>query len=210
MPYRFRIFADDRTTGLTRRQVLKMLGSVAPAALVPMIAHGRGGRDRLSPFPVIRCVFWTGLLVGAADYAIGFGIFAAALGTSPLAILQHPASGVLGPAAYRGGTLTAALGIALHFAIALIWSVIYIAAYGALTALRHFTRTTPLISASVMAGVSVWLVMNSIVLPLSQTRPYPISSGLFWVILAGHIPSLGCLSFGAFAVSAECQHNYKS
>jgi hypothetical protein len=33
--------------------------------------------------------------------------------------------------------------------------------------------------------------MNSVVLPLSQTRPYAISSGLFWVILAGHIPFVG-------------------
>ena len=140
----------------------------------------------------ILCVVWTGLLVGAADYAIGFGIFAAALGTPPLGILQHPASGILGPAAYRGGIRTAALGIALHFAIALIWSVIYTAAYGALPALRRFTRTTAgLLAASVMAGVTVWRVMNSIVLPLSRTRPYPMSSGLFWVILAGHIPFVG-------------------
>jgi hypothetical protein len=102
----------------------------------------------------IRCVLWTGLLVGVADYAIGFGVFAAALGTPPLGILQHPASGVLGPAAYRGGIRTAALGIALHFAIALIWSVIYTVSYRALPALRRFTRTTAgLLAAAVVGGV---------------------------------------------------------
>jgi hypothetical protein len=148
----------------------------------------------------IRCVLWTGLLVGAADYAIGFGVFAAALGTPPLGILQHPAGGVLGPAAYRGGLLTAALGVALHFAIALIWSVIYAAAYRALPALRHVTRTTAgLLVAAAVAGVTVWLVMNSVVLPLSRTRPYPLSGWLFWVILAGHIPSL-------FIIRALCPY----
>ena len=140
----------------------------------------------------IRCVLWTGLLVGAADYAIGFGVFTLALGTAPIRILQHPASGVLGPAAYQGGIPTVALGIALHFAIALVWSVIYTAAYGALPALRRFTRTTAgLLAASVVAGVTVWLVMNSIVLPLSRTRPYSMNSVLFWVLLAGHIPFVG-------------------
>jgi hypothetical protein len=140
----------------------------------------------------ILCVLWTGLLVGVADYAIGFGIFAAALGSPPLRILQHPASGVLGPVAYRGGIRTAALGIALHFAIALIWSVIYTVAYRALPALLRFTRTTAgLFAASVMAGVTVWLVMNGIVLPLSRTRPYSMGSGLFWMLLAGHIAFVG-------------------
>src|SRR5215207_2605531 len=109
----------------------------------------------------VRCVLWTGLLVGAADYAIGFGVFAAALGTPPLGILQHPASGVLGPAAYRGGISTAALGVALHLAIALIWSLTYAAAYRALPALRRLTRTTAgLLAAAAVAGVIVWLIMN--------------------------------------------------
>jgi uncharacterized membrane protein YjfL (UPF0719 family) len=140
----------------------------------------------------IRCVFWTTLLVGVADYAIGFGVFVAALGAPPLRILQHPASGILGRAAYEGGIRTAALGIALHFLIALIWSVIYISVYQRLPALRRFTRSTAgLLAAAAVAGVIVWLVMNNIVLPLSHTRPYSVWSGLFWVILAGHIPFVG-------------------
>lgn len=44
MPYQFR---EPSLTigrpGWTRRQVLKMLGSVAPTALAPMAALGQGG-----------------------------------------------------------------------------------------------------------------------------------------------------------------------
>ena len=45
MPYRsIEPLLTIGSPGWTRRQVLTMLGSVAPAALVPMNAHGQGGR----------------------------------------------------------------------------------------------------------------------------------------------------------------------
>ena len=43
-----------------------------------------------------RCVLLTGVLVGVADYAIGFGIFAALFGRPLLGVFQAPAAGLLG------------------------------------------------------------------------------------------------------------------
>src|SRR5215510_2780070 len=149
-------------------------------------------RKNLQPTEWIKCAVITALLVGACDYAIGFGVFVTILGAPPLRVLQHPASAVLGPAAYQGGARTAALCVLFHFLIALIWSVAYIVLYRLSPALRRFTSSTAgLLVVAVVAGIFIWVFMNTVVLPLSLTRPYPIDSGIFWVVLAGHIPFVG-------------------
>ena len=52
------------------------------------------------------CVILTGLLVGVADCAIGFGSMIAFLRRPALGALQAPAAGVLASSAFRGGIAT--------------------------------------------------------------------------------------------------------
>ena len=84
-------------------------------------------------------------------------------------ILQGIASGVLGAQAFQGGNATAALGLALHYVIALIWTVVFYVAARRIRALTH----QPLIVRP-MYGTFVWLVMNLVVLPLSHVAHRPL------------------------------------
>jgi hypothetical protein len=139
-----------------------------------------------------RAILLTGLLVGLADYLIGFGVFVLWLGRPVLGVFQHPAAGLLGPAAYRGGLDTAALGTALHFAIAFGWAAAFALLYRVSPALRRAAAAPfGLGLTATIAGIIIWLAMNNVVIALSQIRPYTLSSALFWIVLIGHIPFVG-------------------
>ncbi len=102
-----------------------------------------------------------GAIAGTLDitYAIGFS---ALRGVPPMRILQSVASGLLGAPAFNGGLPTAALGLVLHFCIALALAAIF---YAASKGIPFLTRH-PVIS-GVVYGLLIYAVMNLVVLPLS-------------------------------------------
>ena len=111
-----------------------------------------------------------GLLAGILDISAAF-VLAGARGVAPGRVLQGIASGVLGAAAFTGAGATAALGLLLHFVIAL----------GAATAFYLASRVwRPLLRRPIifglLYGVAVYAIMNRIVLPLSliemRTQPW--------------------------------------
>lgn len=104
-----------------------------------------------------------GLVAGAFDitYATVFSYFRS--GVPPTRILQSVASGLLGSEAYEGGAPTAALGLALHFFIALVAAAIYVFASQYLPVLVR----KPLLAGSVY-GIVIYAVMNLVVIPLSR------------------------------------------
>lgn len=102
-----------------------------------------------------------GLLAGALDIAAAFAMSWPQV--RPMRVLQSIASGLLGRPAYQGGAATAALGLALHFTIALSAAALYYAASRRWGALR-----TRWVACGVAYGVVVYLVMNLVVLPLSR------------------------------------------
>lgn len=110
-----------------------------------------------------RAAFVAGLAGGAADILTAFVIYRPA---SPEKILQSVASGLLGPAAFQGGWGAAAIGLAAHFALAVIWGVIFILATGQAPAVLR----RPILS-GLGFGVVVYGVMNAIVVPLSAAPP---------------------------------------
>ena len=119
-----------------------------------------------------------GGIAGALDitYAIVFSGFR---GVPAARVLQSVASGLLGAASYRGGTPTAALGLFLHFVIALLWATTFYLASLRLTFLvRH-----PIV-AGIVYGIVVYAVMNLVVLPVSafpgrpSTVPVVVITGL--------------------------------
>ena len=107
-----------------------------------------------------------GGVAGAIDitYAITYSFLRARV--APMTLLQYVASGLVGPDALKGGAPMAALGLGLHFFIALSWAAIYVAAARALPVLAQ----KPLLC-GVSYGVVVFAVMNLVVLPLSRTQP---------------------------------------
>jgi hypothetical protein len=106
-----------------------------------------------------------GLTAGALDLTAAFIIYGMGV---PRAI----AAGLLGHGALPGGPGVYALGVALHFFIALSAAAVYYAASRKLEFMRpHF------VVCGMLFGMAFFLVMNLIVLPLSglhSTGPLPI------------------------------------
>lgn len=116
----------------------------------------------------IRTMLLGGLIAGLCDitYAVGFSAWR---GVAPARVLQSVASGLLGARAFEGGAPVAALGLALHFLIALAFAFAFHAASGRFPAL---TRRAFLWGA--LYGFLIYWLMNLVVLPLSAF-PRPVS-----------------------------------
>ena len=138
-----------------------------------------------APSPLWPALLTGGLLAGAIDGA-------SAIHTFGWGMFYGIASGLLGskafPQAGGGGPAIWILGAVLHFLIAFAAS----AAYGAMSKWLGFLKDH-LVIGGVICGISVFLVMNLIVLPLSAV-PFPIGPFtvgqlrmglLFHVILVG-------------------------
>jgi len=116
-----------------------------------------------------RAIIIPGLVAGALDLVAAFIYYGPHV---PIGI----AGGLIGSAATGGGPVIYALGIALHFTVALIWTAIFYAASRRLV----FMTEHPLVCGLVY-GVIVLNVMSFIVLPLSvlhATGPYQLQEML--------------------------------
>ena len=108
-----------------------------------------------------RAILWGWLIAGTLDITAAF-ITSAFYGRGPVLLLQGIASGLIGDSASRGGLATAALGLALHYFIAFVWTVVF---YAASRKLKFMVRQ-PVIW-GLLYGVVVYFVMNFIVLPFT-------------------------------------------
>jgi hypothetical protein len=118
----------------------------------------------------LQPIFWGGLIVGTLDITAAFLTAWLRAGMGPVRLLQFVASGLLGPAAAEGGIKTAVLGLALHFLIATIWTVVfYLASRKWLSLIER-----PLMF-GLLYGIAVYTFMNFVVLPLSRVPPRTIT-----------------------------------
>jgi hypothetical protein len=112
----------------------------------------------------VDTIVWGGLTAGTLDILDAF-IVSGYRGVGPTRVLRYIASGVLAATASQGGMATAALGLALHFVIAVGAAAIYFAATRKVAALlRH-----PILS-GILFGLGVWAFMQFLVVPLSLVR----------------------------------------
>jgi uncharacterized membrane protein YagU involved in acid resistance len=118
------------------------------------------------PRRILSSIVLGGLIAGLLDitYAIVFSYFRR--GVPPSRVLQSVASGLLGSDAFNGGTPVAALGLALHFMIALVIAAVYVLASRSLP----FLVRKPVL-AGMIYGLGVYAFMNLVVLPLSRVPP---------------------------------------
>lgn len=119
-----------------------------------------------------------GLLAGALDIAYACAYWAVKNGTPPSRIFQSVAAGLLGSAAFSGGPATAALGLTLHFGIAMTIAVVYYAAARNRTVLW---RRPWLFGA--LYGLLVYGVMNYVVVPLSAAGAGGGTPDRLWITL---------------------------
>jgi hypothetical protein len=119
--------------------------------------------DRPALWKVIACAT---LIVGTLDISDAF-IFYSLRGVAPTRILQGIASGVLGRASFGMGNRSALLGLFFHFFIAFSATTVF------LFAARKLGLGRRPILYGTLFGLSLYLVMNYIVLPLSKIGPRP-------------------------------------
>ncbi len=127
----------------------------------------------------VSAILIGGAIAGACDitYAI---VFSAFRGVSAMRLLQSVASGLLGAQAFNGGLTTAALGLVLHFFIALLAATLFYLAARAIPLLTHRAFLF-----GILYGLAIYAFMNLLVLPLSafpRKVTFPLlatSTGLF-------------------------------
>jgi uncharacterized membrane protein YagU involved in acid resistance len=106
-------------------------------------------------------------------------------GSAPVRTLQTIASGLAGPKSFESGRSTAALGLGLHFLIAVVASAAYYLASRRLSVLIEYA-----VLCGLFYGIGVHLFMSLIVLPLSSLQR-PFSGKLFTTQLIIHMFFVG-------------------
>lgn len=107
-------------------------------------------------------------------------------GTPPRVILQSVAAGLYGRESFAGGMTTAAIGALLHCLIA----------FGVATAFFLGCLATPLlyrrpVISGMTYGALVYLVMNRIVIPLSNANQAAFNPAWFAANFGGHLLLVG-------------------
>jgi hypothetical protein len=137
------------------------------------------------PMIDLGTIVLAGGMAGVLDLAASGAVFLAQ-GVPFESLLQGIASGVLGPDAFKGGKVTAALGLLFHFLIALVAAALYYAASRKWLALIE----SP-VAYGALYGVVVHLVMSRVVLPLSRAPKRKFAVKAFLIQLIIHILFVG-------------------
>lgn len=118
----------------------------------------------MSNLSITGAILVAGIVAGTVD------IGAASLISmrDPVFISQFIAGGLLGKASLAGGMQTAALGVALQWAMSIVIAAIYILASRPLPVLREQWAAM-----GILYGIPVYFVMTYVVVPLSAWQRVP-------------------------------------
>ncbi|SRR5712692_2553544 len=149
--------------------------------------------NKVAPRTPISRLLAAGALVAALDGAFAVALYVYVLrACSAAQLMQSIAGALLGRAAFRGGSATVVLGLALHFAVACGWTLAYAALRARSGRLRELTATTRgALAAGAAFGVFIWLAMDLLVVPLSRASATPFWSPLFVIMLCWHALGVG-------------------
>jgi len=113
-----------------------------------------------SPF---KTILTAGLLAGTLDATAAIVNYTIEGGKLPSKIFQYIASGAVGKVAFTGGSGMIILGIIFHYTIAFAFTLFLFMIYPRL----NFLSKNRILTA-ILYGIFVWLVMNVIVVPMSN------------------------------------------
>jgi hypothetical protein len=117
---------------------------------------------------IFIAILKTGLLAGVLDISGALLYHFISGGKNPLGIFKFIASSLFGNDAFTSGKIMIAWGFVFHFIVAIIVTAIYFFIY---PAFKFLSKN--IVASGLLYGVIVWLVMNLVVLPLSNTPPLP-------------------------------------
>jgi len=116
----------------------------------------------------LQTIILAGLSAGILDGIAASIVFNIKLGLSLGQVMQYVASGIYGKSAFSGGIPMILIGTLLHFFTAFTIAAGYFYAYTKIKMLRSSA-----VLSGLTLGLCAWLVMNLVVLPLSNTPPPP-------------------------------------
>jgi energy-converting hydrogenase Eha subunit G len=141
--------------------------------------------ERATSSRPLSAIFAAGLLCGVMDISAAF-LTLAPKGIVPRQILQGIASGLIGPASFRGGWTTGALGLAIHFLIAFTAAAVFYVASRKLPALLDHPWLAGIGYALVVYGFMYWVVI-----PLDHLRSKPVTLSGTIIAIVTHIVCVG-------------------
>ena len=135
-----------------------------------------------------QAILFGGLIAGFLDLTAAC-VNSGLNGVSPTRVMQAIASGLLGAESYKGGFATVALGVVLHFFIALTATAVYY-----LASRKFKFLVNQFVASGISYGIAIYLFMSFVVLPLSYftgkipSAPLPITVGLIIHIIFVGLP----------------------
>jgi hypothetical protein len=159
-----------------------------PAVRVAPEHIGTAAATRSGPAAFARILVPVWLVTAAWDFTCASALSVFAYRTPVAQLWRGVAATVLGPAALDGGGAAVAVGLALHLAVALTWSALFMAAAWAWPALRRAIESPAgALGVAAAYGPAIWLVMSLVVIPLATGRP-PRLGVRWWVQIVAHVP----------------------
>ena len=145
-----------------------------------------------SPFPAeapaVPRLLRAWLLTAVSDGLFSSVLAAFFYGSTVARLWQGVASVLLGPDALTGGSRTVAIGILMHFGVALGWSTVFLLLVTSISGLRRLLVSPGgVFKVAAVYGPCIWLVMSLLVIPQLLHRP-PSITIRWWVQLIGHFP----------------------
>lgn len=129
---------------------------------------------------------WIGLVAGVLDISENI-IFNAFRHITPYQIFQYIASGLIDGRSFTLGMASVALGVGIHFTIAMTWTVLF---YLLSRKLRILTREATI--CGIVYGGVVYMIMNFVVLPLTRV-PHPRAAVTVASRVSGVLALLFCI-----------------
>ena len=137
-----------------------------------------------------RALVIAALVAAVADAAFAFVTYVLIAGRFNFeTLLQYIASGVLGHAAFATGWAgigTSTLGFAIHAALALMFTAFYAVV---ISPWVHTLATASVLG--VVYGAGIWVLMNTVVLPLGRAAREPFLSGFYLAFAVDHALLVG-------------------
>lgn len=127
----------------------------------------RSSTHQRSPFGAILLA---GLSAGTLDAIAASISYYSKTGKTPGNVWRYVATGVFGKKVFASATLKAAWGLLFHFMIAFLFALFFFWLY---PRLKWLSRNK--VIGGLLYGIFIWLVMNLLVVPLSQARDIPFT-----------------------------------
>ncbi len=134
----------------------------------------------------VKIIFLAGLLAGSLDILSAFIDHYIQSGKGPEGVLRFVASGAFGQEAFTGGDQMIVFGLLFHFIIAFCFTIFFYWLYQTVPFFRRNIFVT-----AILYGLFIWVVMNLIVVPLSNINKYPfhainaVKSSLILICMIG-------------------------